>query len=728
MNLTETATAEPSQSSPPDFVAKAHTIGLAVETPYHVLRSSNADFVTQVDRMHDDWLKSQRKPLARMWENFGMYMPVDGSSWDDDAYAKLLSEGRHPVSIDIASGKINTLAGSILSEKWDFDYKPVAGDATTITRGIKNWYYADKEQFNYTESERRCLIQGLVHSGCEEMGIDYDLRRMGAISFYTTQPGAVLKDPTWQSDRHRDWKRALKRGYFTGQEIVDKWETDDPFVREAAREDKSGGEVYGDVNNVDVFMNSPKTWGSKNLVLEYRWLERKKTTRLWGRVGQPPFDDWIVLPEMAKSREQVEMLMRAYGITDYNDLKELPDYTERLKVGICCPILSRTGIFYEGDHDVQCGSIGFFWFSACQMMGVDKGIMDAMKDVQRTLNYRESKKDDIIANLAANPLAIDTDRLDTNVNSFEDVKRNVTRPGFMAGVRGDPRNVIMPIQHGDVPAAIINDIAAFIDLFDRVTPVTPALQGTAQRDESGVAYEMRHAVTKLGTLVLYQNWQQHLENKAEAWYNQAPVTYRNLYREIKDHETGETLKFNNPDFVGGQKVYRNDITMLPRSQVIVTLRKDSPTESMAVRGMLYDVTKILSAHPELFKNEIRVLVNQIINTIEMEPEEKGKLDMLGKMQEMADVLEIMTKIEGLKATSMQAQVMQAQASTMLQQMSAQMGIGGPAQPTQGVAEAITPARPEAPMPEEPMLTSETATAEQDYLRPPVKQFGIRQQL
>jgi hypothetical protein len=700
-------------------LAKYHSVGMAVETPYRVLRSSKADFIAEVERMHDEWLKAQADPIRRLWENFRMYMPVDGSAWDDEAYSKLRAENRHPVSIDISSRKIDALAGSMLAEKWDFDFKPVAGEGDTLSQGIKSWYFADKEQFNYSQGESKALVGGLLHSACEEIGIDRDVRRSGAISFWCNGPGVVLKDPYWQSDIHRDWKRAIKRAYFTAQEMRDKWDVNDAFVEERARTDKSGGDTYGTVSNVDVFMDSPKTWGSKYLTLEYRWLERKRTTRLWARVGQPPYDEWIPLPSNAKSREEVQALMAVYGIASYEDLKEMPDFDEKLKLMICAPGLTRISTFYEGDHDVQCGSIGFFWFSACHWMGVDKGIMDAMKDVQRTLNYRESKKDDIIAHMAANPLGVDVQRLDEEYNSYADVKQNITKPGYTIATKGNPDAVIRPIQRSEVPASIMTDLSSFIQLFNQVSPVTPALQGTGERDESGVLYEMRHAVTKLGTLILYGNWRQHLENKAEAWYYQAQKTYAGLYRRIKDVESGDWLEFNSPDYVGQQKVYRNNVQMLPRALVIVTLRKDSPTESLAVRSMLYDVTKILSAHPELFKNEIRVLTNQIVKTIEMLPEEKRKLDMLGQMQEVADVLEIMTKIESLKATGLQAQVIQQQAMGMLRQIAGQMGMGPNGQPGQPpVPEAVSPERPGVPPP------SEELTPEQEYTQIPTETMGI----
>ena len=719
MNSTNDKRDADSPSPPDSQLVKFHSIGMATETPYHQLRSSTDDFITEVDRMHDEWLSAQTDPLRRMWENFRMYMPVDGSSWDDEAYYKLKAEGRHPVSIDIASRKIDSLAGSIMSEKWDFDFKPVAGDQTSLTNGIKNWYYADKEQFDYEQSESKVLVYGLLHAGCEEIGVDYDLRRSGAITFWCNQPGAVLKDPYWQTDSHRDWKRAIKRAYFTAQEMVDKWETDDGHIRDRARQDKLNNETYGKVDNVDVFKDNPKTWGSKYLTLEYRWMERTKTTRLWARVGEPPWDEWIAFPDTATSRDEVQALMRVYGVNSFENLKEMPDYVDKLKLMICCPNLSTTSVLFQGDHDIQCGSIGLFWFSSCSMMGADKGIMEAMKDVQRTLNYRESKKDDIIAHIAAQAYGIDAKKLDDQHNSFSDVQQRITKPGALIATLGNPTQVIQPIAHGEVPASITNDIASFIDRFDRVSPVTPALQGVSERDTSGVLYEMQHAVTKLGTLLLYGNWRQHKENKGEAWYNQAQKTYAGMYRKVKDVDSGDWLEFNSPDFVGGQKVYRNSVEMLPRALVIVTLRKDSPTESMAMRGVLYDTTKILAANPELFKNEIRILVNKMLATVEQEPEEKRKIEMLGKMQEMADIYEIVARIENMKATGAQSLVLQAQAASMLRQISAQLGMGAPQQPEQPTGpESVTPSRPAVPLPQPEQ------TPEEQYQQVPTQEMGI----
>jgi len=87
---------------------------------------------------------------------------------------------------------------------------------------------------------------------------------------------------------------------------------------------------------------------------------------------------------------------------------------------------------------------------------------------------------------------------------------------------------------------------------------------------------------------------------------------------------------------------------------------------------LFDLTKVLSAHPELFKNQIRILTNDMIDTMERTPEERQKIKQMGLLEEMRDVIEILSQIEQLKANGLNAQVLQSQAQAMLSQMESQM--------------------------------------------------------
>lgn len=671
------------------------------------IRSSDYEQVRDIDHRHTQWLDADEDNRTRMYEAISAFVDVNGGAWRETDRARLIREGRHPVSFNIAEQKLYSLAGSIRSEKWDFDYIPVVAEKNTLINNIKYWYYKDKEQYNYSQSADKTLTRGLLHAGYEGMDIRYDIRPEGAIVFFSYLPGQILEDPWWQSDDYRDWNRAMIRAWLTPEEIVKKYDTNDFDIKNAVKTHSGMNETYEPIDGVRTFEDSPETWGSKYLVIEYRWIETEKTTRLYLRSN----GKFIPLPVKIKDESEVRNLMEMHGVESWEDVMEFPYINSVMKFTTVVPSLSNIAILSSGNHPIQCGSIGIFPFSSVRESGVKKGVFEGLLDVQRTINYREMKKDDIIASSASGALAVDVTRLPNGDRDLDKIKQNKTRPDAVFGVEGNPNQIFAKVPYGEVPNDIINDLSALIDMMDRVTPVTPALEGRATPNESGVAFEMRHAVTRLGTLILYENWRQHEMNKAEAWYNQAQITYKGMYRDdILNTDTNETIEFNAPEYRDGKRFILNGVEELPRANVIVTLRRESPTLKMARQAELMEQTKILAANPQLFKNQSRILINDLISLTDRNPEEKAKINRLNQLEELRDILEVWAQIENIKGAGIQAKVMQEQAIAMLQQLSQgtqglaqagaqtpQLGGGGSAEQ---VPEALSEAPAETPLPEE----------------------------
>ncbi|MDD5051090.1 MAG: hypothetical protein PHV93_05155, partial [Candidatus Pacebacteria bacterium] len=552
----------------------------------------------------------------------------------------------------------------IQSEKFDFDYKPLNTESSSLIDNIKYWYYADKEQNNYSLSESRALLLGLIHSADEEMEIKYDIRDTGSIAFRCCQPGTILKDPYWTSDDLKDWKRAIKHAWMTPEEIIKHFEIDDPNLEVMARMDFTSGETYQEIKNVDDFKDAPSEHGSRQLVMEYRYIDEFKTTRLYGRLSSGV---WIPFPLKIKE-DDVKYLKDFYGIESYEDIKEFPYQRRQLRYSVVCPSATTKPIVEDKEHPLQCEFIGFFRFSAAKEIGIEKGVMESILDIQRTLNYRESKKDDVIASGGVGAFAADIDSLPNGEADLKKIRENKTKPDFVLGVHGDPNKIFGRFPEGNVPQSIWSDITQLIQMFDRLTPVTPALEGTGPADESGILFQLRNAVTKLGTLIFYDNWQNHLMWKAEAWYNQAIITYKGMYRKIPYTDKPGYVEFNSPM---GDGTYLNQIETLPRARVVVTLSKESPTQQMEKRLMLYDMVKLMSANPQLVKPQLRVTLNKLIETLELTPDERRNFKILSKMQEHVDIVEITAQLSTLQAQVAQAQVGKEQNIQMLKQLNTQ---------------------------------------------------------
>lgn len=630
-----------------------------------ILRSSNYEVVKWTQDLHDRWVSADQNNRDRMFAALRAYFDIDGGAWDIDDITELKRQNRHPTSINIAAQKINTLAGSILSEQLDFDYMTQDIVKSHLIDNVKNLYYYDKEHNDYKYSARKTCIRGLIHLGIEEIGIDYSIRPTGSITFEPRLPGYIHKDPYWRSDRLKDWKRAMKDAWMTAEEILEHFQINDPMLEQRAKIDCLGGEDYQPIENVDDFKDIPETHGSKLLVIEYRWLERLKTTRLYMNL---PGGKVIPLPLNVKENE-VRRFMKMFNIDSAENINEYPYEDQILKYSVICPNGTTSPIVENKQHPIQCGYIGFFPFSSCKEMGIDKGVMESYLDIQRTLNYRESKKDDIIASGGSGATVVDTNKLVRKKEQLEEIKQNKTRPDYVCEVDGDPDSAFGKFPTGDVPGDIWNDLARLIDLLDRVGPVSPALEGAQSKDESGVLFQMRHTVSKLGTIIFYDNWLQHEEDKAEAWYNQAQITYKGIYMKVPDASRPGFVEMNTPL---GNGMYGNSIDMLPRAKIIVTLSKTSPTEQMAKRALYYDMTKMLAANPEASLPQYRRVVNKMIETIELDPKEKQNFKMISDIQEQNDILKLLMERETMVMQMKQGQLGSAQADMALQQLNSQL--------------------------------------------------------
>lgn len=654
-----------------DFITEAPNINVKTSLK---MRSSDGELVRYVDEKHEKWTRHHSKGRKRMFDALEAVLDINGGMWPSTEREELRAQDRHATSINIAKQKMETLNGSLMSEKFDFDYKPVDVEENPLVEDIKHWYDADKDDYNYGLADSETNMSGLIHAGVQGIFIDYSIRRTGAIGFKHYTDGTVMQDPNWQDNIQRNWKEAMIDGYLSPTEMVDKFELDSPLLRKLADADYYLGDTYEGAEDIRFTESVPKRSGSRFLTTEYRWVEKLKTTRLHVRLRT---GEWHPLPLNVKEEQVRDFLQRME--LSWMSVKEFPYEDSILQYCIISPDLTGVEpdlVFVRGKHPVQCGSIGLFKFSSNRMHGIDKGVFEYILDLNRSLNYRQSRVEDIIASSAGGATLVNKNKIGGD-KGLKKLMQNKTDPSYVHPVDGSPEGVAAMFPTNPVPEYLFRELNNIVEFFDRVSPVTPALEGAATKDETGVLLELRHEITKLGTLRLFNHWQQFLKDKAEAWYNQAQIQYKDLYRKVPDASGTGFIEFNTPAFreVNGkrQKVYVNTVGDLPCARVVVKLSKSSPTRRMAKRLELHDTTKLLAAHPELFKNQIEILVNELLDTIERGPEEQLKLEKTRTLQEANSMLELFVKMEQTKAEGMEAQVMQKRLEQMMQNFQNKLG-------------------------------------------------------
>jgi hypothetical protein len=154
--------------------------------------------------------KSDFDDGAKAWRR---YFPVDNGKWDPEALK---------VQFDVASPKVDTLAGSLISDLPDPDWVPVQGVRSILTESVAQQYYTDKDLYNYDDQMLKVFRDGLVHAGDLEIYEDYKYHTphvaIGRILY-----GFLVWDPYWITDDDRDACVCYRVAYMTPDRLVNKY-------------------------------------------------------------------------------------------------------------------------------------------------------------------------------------------------------------------------------------------------------------------------------------------------------------------------------------------------------------------------------------------------------------------------------------------------------------------------------------------------------------------------
>src|SRR4030042_6671046 len=112
-------------------------------------RSSDSEIVVITIAEFDKALEVQKDDFDEGARQRRRYVPRNYGKGDPEALKVLQEEYRQPSQIDISSHRIDTLAGSIVSDLPDPTWVPVQGQKSILTEPIGQTYYTDKDLYNY---------------------------------------------------------------------------------------------------------------------------------------------------------------------------------------------------------------------------------------------------------------------------------------------------------------------------------------------------------------------------------------------------------------------------------------------------------------------------------------------------------------------------------------------------------------------------------------------------
>jgi len=654
--------------------------------PYEILRSSDYDLITRVTAEFERAREADHFNRERCYTNWRAYFAIEGGQWPFEDIRKLNDVNRHAAQFNIIGPKVDTLAGELLNEKYDYDFRPVEGPRDSNVDAVNNTWHADKELCRYNEQIDQVVRDGLVYSGDLKMMISHKFNSMGNIYFKRVDPGFLVRDPYWYSDDDSECEKAWEVFHMDAIKIKRDYGVSNPIIDQAVEMLQRFG---GDFSHPDENFNQRmqlQSIGHLYRVIEYHWMETFNTTRIVGQKTDGS-NRWIPFPITDDDDRREQFMIQ--NLIDPETMMAA-NYEDKIhKFAIVCPQVSQTQVLRQGMGKIQCKRLPYFQFTSNRAFGKNKGIVDDIIDIQETINKRESKLTDLVSTATGGGKLANRDLFKTPDERSEFVKR-ANDPSYVGWVDGDEltnNRALHYLNTNTYPSTLINQLDRMWDVIDRVSKVPAAMSARSESaNESGILLARKLAVARLGNVTLFNRLKAFKHDIGEAYFEQWPWAYTGEYREFATRDGKHKTVLNERVFneAEGRWYIRNRPDQVPRCTVIVTEKPSSPSIAMGKQakfGEFYNLA-VQSKQPEY----ANFFFGEILKTEDFDDESSAELEILTALNRMRNLKRLDTEMKSMDASGKQADFAGAQAMTGLQQLMSAQGPAGESQQAPPVSE------------------------------------------
>ncbi len=630
---------------------------------YRIVSKSDSDRVMQIQNEFEGAVRMREADFKAEYDAWRMYFAVDGGQWPEEDLRVLREEQRHAYQFDIAGPKVDTLAGSIVGDMPDLDWQPARGQKTESTEAIKSKYYEDKEVANWESHLVDGVRDGLVHGGWFQMIETKKHDPLGNIGIERCLPGYVIPDPYWKTNNDRDLMNLYKVGYFTPEGLAYKYNARHDEIMRAIQDQKRYGKQYNVSNAADQRLRYIGQVGDEWRVIEHWWLEIKKRTMLAGlKTGSAQ----VVYFPLTDDRAIIERFAQVNQV-DWETVEEIPHDEIICHRTAVCPDLSSDLVLADGRSNMQVQGLPFFHFTVTRHNGRNKGIVSAIMDLQRTINRRESLVTELIEK-ANGGAELYNENLFTDPAEKQRFIKNKNKPGSSFFVdldhSGKTHEKIGPAQY---PPTALDQISRMYDILPLISRVSDAMSAMSDSEDSGILFERKYQINKIGNILLYKSVKQIFNNVGEAYFYAYQRKYRNVPLEVKHHATGQPIQLNarRIDPQTGNIVIVNAVEYTPRCTVIVSENTKSQTYQMRYRSIYAELLEKIAPDSVYYP----LYLSKFLSTIDSQSDkDRALVEMANQLEMSRAQMRIITEMTTMAATMKNNALTAAQAEAQLAQM------------------------------------------------------------
>jgi hypothetical protein len=582
--------------------------------------------------------------FVRSMDNWNMYLPIDTAhgygQYPADVIAALIAEKRAPLTFNLAKPTADLITSGLVQAPFEPTFMPVDSPITWLTKAVQKVMYSDKEVCDWAQAYFELVRAGTIMQGDVTMRVIDDFHRLGNIAIQSLLPNSIMYAPVWKTARTRDCPRCIHEQYLMPDEALEFYgEIDDQLTASIKAIQVGALEEYGARTGAVPFQGQDGRWGTAiQFIHEYFVkLEKVKKVYILTQEGEMEIPQNLVGTPGAV----MDFLDQTFGFEKWDSENIFEDIKKERKCfkQTIAPALLGSSMIEAGEPEIQIGQIPFWTWSCDRVNGEPHGIIDQVKDAQRTINFWNSLiQHKIQTEGGGGGKYIFKDKFespevaeDAIAHHNDPTKIFPLKPGSM----NDGHKPIEAINAGTgVPVEVYQHLDRIINqMWPLISKTTPASRGMLEgKNQSGYLYNLQKIQSDQMVYTIHYTLRQFWNQVYEGYLLQAAKTYSNegIPRVFYFNGGKESITLNEKvTFPDGSIGIRNDMSKLKeiRHKIIISDQQESPTKNMADLQVMSEYQKSIVPLANLFPASISYTVGAITKKIDQfDEEDKDKLE------------------------------------------------------------------------------------------------------
>jgi hypothetical protein len=223
----------------------------------------------------------------------------------------------------------------------------------------------------------------------------------------------------------------------------------------------------------------------------------------------------------------------------------------------------------------------------------------------------------------------------------------------------------VPLNKGAPTNEAVNEIVRLMEILDRISFHPAAADARTQgQGESGILFAQKAKMAEIANYCMNETVKQHENDKAEAYFMQAKVTYgnNNVKRDFLIPSKKSKITINeHVTLFDGTETIKNQIANVPRHRVVITESPQGETRKLTTMMIANDLLGKLSPNENPMSRAI-LSSGLVMNVDVFSDEERQELKEAGTLEKELAKSNIQAKMASNQSMVDQAQAAAAQAA------------------------------------------------------------------